>query len=92
MATDSSYIYTTFDITLLELHPRITSNLLSFIHNEMLNWGFINKGDTIVPFGIKELTDKGLSQIDIIKKVMDWERDLYYKEIPSVMEDEEEAV
>lgn len=86
MATDSSNVYTTFDITLLELHPGITANLLSFIHNEMLNWGFINEGDTIVPFSIKEMTDKGFSQIDILKKALDWESNLYYKEVLSVIE------
>lgn len=86
MATDSCNIYTTFDITLLELHPRITANILSFIHNEMLNWGFINDADTIAPFDIKELTDKGLSQIGIVKKTLDWESNLYYKEILDVME------
>lgn len=87
LATDTANVFINFDITTLELHPRITANLLSFIHNEMLTHGFINEGDTLVPFGIKELTDKGLTQNDIIKAALDWESSLYYNELPYIMED-----
>ena len=87
LATDTSNVFVDFDITTLELHPRITANLLSFIHNEMLTQGFINECDTIVPFGITEMTDKGFTQNDIVRKALDWESDLYYSELPCIMED-----
>ena len=87
LASDTNNVFVNFDITTLELHPRITTNLLSFIHNEMLTQGFINEGDTIVPFDIKEMTDKGLTQSDIVKKALDWESGLYYNELPYIMED-----
>ncbi len=83
---DSFNIYVDFDFTILELHPRITANLLSFIHYEMLEWGFINESDTITPFTIKEMTDKGFSQADIVKKALNWEKQLFIKEIPLIME------
>lgn len=85
MASDSSGIYVKFDITLLELHPKITSNLLSFSHYELLNSGFINEADTVPPFNIKELADNGTSQQDIVRRVLDWESESYYKELPKIL-------
>lgn len=87
VATDSSNVYMYFDVTLLELHPRITANLISFVHSELLNWWFIDESDTIPPFGIKELSDKGLSQLDICKKILDWERKEFYKQLSGIYED-----
>ena len=86
LTTDSSDIYVDFNLTILELHPRITANLLSFIHREMLDWGFINENDTIPPFKTKEMTDKGYSQSDIVKKALDWEGERFYHQLPLIFE------
>lgn len=85
LTTDTSNVSVNFDVTTLELHPKITANLLSFIHYEMSTQGFINEGDSIVPFDVKEMTKKGLTQSDIAKKVLYWESGLYYNELPSIM-------
>lgn len=86
LTTDSSDIYVDFNLTILELHPRITANLLSFIHGEMLDWGFINESDTIPPFTTKKMTDKGYSQSDIVKKALDWEGERFYHQLPLIFE------
>lgn len=86
--TDSSNIHIDYDITILELYPRITDNLLSFVHEEMLNWGFVDEADTVVPFGIKEMTDKGFTQQDIVHKAIDWECDMFYKIVPDILSDD----
>lgn len=85
MASDSSDIYVKLDITLLELHPKITSNLLSFSHNELLNWGFVPESDTIPPFNIKELAEDGTSQQDIARKVFGWESKSFYKQLSDIL-------
>lgn len=85
-ATDSDRVLMQIDVTLLELHPRITANLLSFIHGELLNCGFINRGDTTTPFGIKDMSDKGFTQQEILHKALDWESELFYTEVPNLME------
>lgn len=85
LTTDTSNVSVNFDVTTLELHPRITANLLSFVHNEMLTQGFINEGDSIVPFDVDEMTAKGLTQSDIAKKVLYLESGLYYKELPNIL-------
>lgn len=86
LATDSKRIGVDIDITILELHPRITANLLSFIHGEFLEHGFINEGDTIAPFGIKEKSDNGFNQSEIIHLVLDWEGERFYHELPQILE------
>lgn len=85
MASDSSNVYVKFDITLLELHPKITSSLLSFGHHELRNWGFVNEADTIPPFNIKELADNGASQQDIARRILDWESDSFYGVLPDLL-------
>lgn len=86
LATDSSSIFVDFDITTLELHPAITANLLSFIHSELLSWNFIDSCDTITPFDIKELTTNGLTQNEIVRKALDRESDLFYNELPTIID------
>lgn len=84
VATDSSQIHMNYDITLLELNPKITENLLSFIHTGLLVWGFVNEEDEIPTFDVKVMSDKGFSQRDILKKMLDWESLLFYKDLPSL--------
>lgn len=86
LATDSIRIVVDIDFTILELHPRITANLLSFIHGELIDHGFINEGDTIVPFGIKEKSDKGFTQTEIVHMALDWEGERFYSELPEILE------
>lgn len=86
LSTDSVRIGVDIDITILELHPRITANLLSFIHGEMMDHGFINEGDTIVPFGIKEKSDSGFTQSEIVHMTLDWEGERFYHELPQILE------
>lgn len=85
MATDSARIYVETKITLLELHPRITANLLGFIHSVFIDNGFINEGDTIFPFGTRDLTEKGYSQQHIANMILDWQSEKFYKELPTIM-------
>jgi len=86
LSTDSIRIGVDIDFTILELHPRITANLLSFIHGELIDHGFINEGDTIVPFGIKEKSDKGFTQTEIVHMALDWEGERFYSELPEILE------
>lgn len=85
MASDSARVFVETKITLLELHPRITANLMGFIHTELINNFFINEGDTIFPFGTRDLTEKGFSQQYIAQKILDWQGDKFYKELPTIM-------
>lgn len=86
LATDSIRIGVDIDITILELHPRITANLLSFVHGEFLEHGFINEGDTIVPFRIKDKSDSGFTQSEITHMALDWEGERFYHELPQILE------
>lgn len=86
LSTDSVSIGVDIDITILDLHPQITANLLSFIHGEMIDHGFINESDTIVPFGIKEKSDEGLTQSEIVHMALDWEGERFYSELPQIIE------
>lgn len=89
VATDSSQVYMDFDITILEFHPRITENLFSFVHEELLDWGFINEVDSIIPMDVMELTDNGLSQYQIAKEILDFECMAFNKNLESSLAYEE---
>ena len=75
--TNNSNVYIDLNLTLLELHPKITTNLLSFIHYELYNRGFIVEPDTIPPFDIHELITNGYTQCEIARKILDWECELF---------------
>lgn len=83
MATDSARNYVDVRLNVLELHPRITANLLSFIHGEMLFQGFINENDTIPPFDIYSKSNEGYSQSEIVRSFLDWESGRFHKELES---------
>ena len=86
LATDSIHIGVDIDITILELHPRITANLMSFVHGEFIEHGFVNESDTIVPFGIKEKSDSGFTQSEIVHMALDWAGERFYYELPQILE------
>lgn len=86
LATDSNNVSVDIDITILELHPRITASLLSFIHRELIDHSFINGSDTIAPFSIKEKTDSGYAQSEIIHMALDWEGENFYNTLPDIFE------
>lgn len=86
LSTDSTRIRVDIDFTILELHPRITANLLSFIHGELLYQGFINEGDTIIPFGIQDMSDAGFTQTEIVHMALDWEGERFYSELSHILE------
>ncbi len=83
--TDSNNIFVGFNITLLELHSDIIGNLLSFIHGEMLYYGFINESDTIAPKEILNKMRNSSSGYEAAQIALDWERDLFYKEFPNIL-------
>lgn len=74
LSTSNTDVYVDFNITLLELHPCITVNLLSFIDKHMS----IAKSDTVVPCLLRELAKTEYPQHEIARKVLDRESDLFY--------------
>ena len=86
LTTDSNDIYINYDVTILELNPKITSNLLSFLHGITLDWGFINEKDSVTPWTLEELIEEGLSQQQLIKKILDWEGENFKRQIPEIYE------
>ena len=86
LTTDSNDIYINYDITILELNPKITSNLLSFLHGITLEWGFINEKDSLIPWTLEELIEDGLSQQQLARKILDWESENFKRQIPEIYE------
>lgn len=84
ITTDSNNVYVDFDVTLLELHPKITANLLSFMHWTMLHYGFADEKDTVPPFDVYEMTNEGAEQYEIAHRMMDWESELFYEILPKI--------
>lgn len=83
--TEQNRVYVDFKITLLELHPNITANLISFAHYNMLEQGFIDDSDTIPPFTFSELYSAE-KQYACFNNALDWLTNCFYQTVPSIME------
>ncbi len=82
--TDSSNIYANFNISILELHPNITTDLLSFVHGQMSGLGLTEGTENNTPCEDKSTND--ISQKDFVKSFLDEESKLFYNNVPSLLE------
>ena len=82
--SDSSEIYMNYDVTILELNPKITSDLLSFLHKETLACGFINEKDSVVPWTFEQLNGEGLAQEQLVKKILEWEGESFKRQLTNI--------
>lgn len=78
LSTNEIDVYADFKLTILELHPKITANLLLFMHQNITSWGNIEEPDTVVPFLLREMVNTDCRQYDIARKVLDRESELFY--------------
>lgn len=85
--TDSANVYVDYDITILELNPNITTTLASFVHFNLLDYGFVNDSDTIPPFSMKEFDpDYKRSQKENMEKMLGWSEECFKANADSIFE------
>lgn len=85
--TDSANVYVDYDITIMELSHNITTTLASFIHYNLLDYGFVNDSDTIPPFSMKEFApDYKRSQKENIEKMLGWSEECFKANADSIFE------
>ena len=77
VATDSSEVYLNINLTILELHSRITENLLYYIYYVLNNGGFFAVPDTTPHFLTNDFFANSYSQYKIACKTLDWECELF---------------
>lgn len=85
--TENNHVFVDFDITLLELNPKITKDLLSFIHQTMLEGRFVNGNDSLPPFSFADLNASCDSQFDVFNKFLDWESDCLFSNLDEISGD-----
>ena len=83
LKTDSDDIYISYNIKLLELHPDITKDLITYIHYELRHWCFIPGTDTIATYNV----DTMKTQRGAILKEIGCNRKAFHKQLNEILED-----
>lgn len=91
MATDSNRISVELNINTLELSHKITTHLLECLHYTLYHNGFVDDGGNVITYRVKKLAEKGLLQAEIVKDILDWESELFYKKLPTIIDYDERA-
>lgn len=72
MTSDHPDVYIYFDnLTVMEVNPKITQNILEFIHNELSEYGFVSDTVVLAPDEYEQLLAKGLSYSEAAGKILD---------------------
>lgn len=86
-ATEKDDIYVNLDIVVLEINPKITSNLLSFAIFNLSDWGFTHTPDSLI-YEKYDLGYLGISSQEMIKVFSEVISKEFYAELPSILSSE----
>ena len=82
MTTSNPEVYVYLNnIILVEVNPDITQYLFDFIREQLMDFDFIRKTDTIAAENIRTLMTRGMGFMEAVEKVIDSERTAFEEEM-----------
>lgn len=76
--TDSINIGMDINLTILELNPKITANLLAFIYEELYYPGLLEEADSILPSSTSNKLRSECTQYETVHMFLDWEYNQFF--------------
>lgn len=72
MSTDKKDVYIFFEkFTVLDVNPLITENILGFIQEQLVEYGFINQSDSLPGNEFSHLLEQNMSYTDAVARILD---------------------